>query len=385
MHLLIFGHGYTAAALTPRLTGAGWTVSGTTRSCPQRFAQSGARAILWPGCDDELRAEIGRADAILIGIGPDVPAGLAKNQAAPADRAQPVDATSGTRSLVSADAPDTVIATFADALRAAPARWVGYLSTTGVYGDHGGGWVDEDTPVRPCGIRGQARVAAEAAWDRLAGESGWRLTSFRLAGIYGPGRGPFEKLRNGTARRIVKPGQVFSRIHVDDIAGAVHASLKGCFDERSDGLAAKPLDCSTSAPAPTADGLNVAADLAQREGAAQPPGNPAVPEEARIVRRQNEQHASDRESGPVTKAKIYNICDDQPAPPEDVIAAAARMLKMPAPPAEAFANAEMSAMAKSFYAESKRVSNRRLKDDLGYRLIFPTYESGLRDILLKEG
>src|SRR5690606_21126144 len=132
-------------------------------------------------------------------------------------------------------------------------HWVGYLSTTGVYGDHGGGWVDEGTPVAPATRRGAWRVAAEAAWRGLAEETGLPLHVFRLAGIYGPGRGPFRKLREGTARRIVKPGQVFSRIHVEDIARVLEASM--------------------ARPDPGA---------------------------------------------------IYNVCDDDPAPPEAVIEEAAR-------------------------------------------------------------
>jgi nucleoside-diphosphate-sugar epimerase len=173
--------------------------------------------------------------------------------------------------------------------------------------------VDEDTPLTPTTERGRARVLAEAQWRALADRSGLPLHVFRLAGIYGPGRGPFEKVRDGTARRIIKPGQVFSRIHVDDIAQVLAASI--------------------ARPDPGA---------------------------------------------------VYNLCDDDPAPPEDVIAEAARLLALPVPPAVPFDQAELGPMARSFYAESKRVRNDRIKTDLGVRLIHPDYRSGLRALLAAE-
>ena len=185
-------------------------------------------------------------------------------------------------------------------------RWVGYLSTTGVYGDHGGAWVDESTPVNPSTERGKTRVRMERAW-----RSGLLpMHVFRLAGIYGPGRGPFKKVLAGTARRVIKPDQVFSRIHVDDAARVLKASM-----ERPD------------------------------------PG------------------------------AIYNVCDDLPAPPEEVIAHAAELLGVPVPPAIPFDEAEMSPMARSFYADSKRVSNRKIKAELGVKLEYPDYRSGLAALL----
>ena len=195
-----------------------------------------------------------------------------------------------------------------DITRIAPRlEWAGYLSTTGVYGNHDGGWVDEDTPLTPSTRRGKWRVAAEAEWQAIPDLP---LHIFRLAGIYGPGRGPFSKVRNGTARRIIKPGQVFSRIHVEDIAQVLAASI------------------------------------------AQPdPG------------------------------AIYNMCDDDPAPPQDVIAHAAELLGQPLPPEEDFETAEMTPMARSFYAESKRVKNDKIKTDLGVQLIYPTYREGLAALL----
>jgi nucleoside-diphosphate-sugar epimerase len=171
--------------------------------------------------------------------------------------------------------------------------------------------VDEDTPLTPSTKRGRLRVAAEAEWQAIPGLP---LHIFRLAGIYGPGRGPFEKVRQGTARRIVKPGQVFSRIHVEDIAQVLAASIM--------------------APCP---------------------------------------------------GTAYNLCDDDPAPPQDVIAHAAELLGLAVPEAIPYDEAEMSPMARSFYAESKRVSNRRIKEELGVRLIHPDYRHGLHALLAQEG
>jgi nucleoside-diphosphate-sugar epimerase len=204
---------------------------------------------------------------------------------------------------------DPVLRCCSEALiaRAPELAWVGYLSTTGVYGDHGGGWVDEDTPRAPLSARARARAAAEDGWLALHCDHGLPVQVFRLAGIYGPGRNQIEAVLNGTARRIVKRNQVFSRIHVADIVGVLEASM------------AKP-----------------------------DPG------------------------------RIYNVADDEPAAPEDVVAFAAELVGRPAPPETAFENATLSPMARSFYGESKRVSNRRIKQELGYRLRFPTYREGLR-------
>ncbi|MFV0410140.1 MAG: SDR family oxidoreductase [Paracoccus sp. (in: a-proteobacteria)] len=287
MHILIFGHGYSAAALTPLLTAAGWQVSGTSRSDPARVAAAGAAPLLWPGDEEALRAAIDHADAILIGTAP------------------------------GQDGVDPVLAAFSKEIRAARPRWLGYLSSTNIYGDHGGGWVDEDTPPRPSSRRAQARLAAERAWTDLARDIAAPLTIFRLAGIYGPGRGPIAKLRAGTARRIVKPDQVFSRIHVEDIAGAVRAAL----------------------------------DLAHHQAGG---------------------------------LWVVNLCDNEPLPPEDAIAVAAEMLGLPVPPPEDIATAEMSPMARSFYADSKRVRNDRLRQLLGYRLRYPDLCSGLAAIIAGE-
>ncbi len=280
--LLSFGHGYSARALARRLLPRGWRVLGTTRD-PARaetLRAEGVTPLLWDR--DDVTTALGEATHLLSSAGP-------------------------------TEAGDPVLARHRDAIAAAAPglEWAGYLSTTGVYGDHQGGWVDETTPLTPSTTRGQRRVAAEAEWQSIPGLP---LHIFRLAGIYGPGRGPFEKVRQGTARRIVKPGQVFSRIHVDDIAQVLEASIDH-----------------------------------PRPGA------------------------------------VYNLCDDDPAPPEDVIAHAADLLGLPVPGAIPFDEAEMTPMARSFYAESKRVSNRRIKEELGVRLLHPDYRSGLRALLAEEG
>ncbi|MBV0913607.1 SDR family oxidoreductase [Anianabacter salinae] len=282
--LLSFGHGYSARALARRLMPLGWTVIGTTRSADKadRLRAEGTEALVWPG--DDLAPALDRATHILISAGP-------------TEDGDPVLAAA--RDQIAAAAPHI--------------SWAGYLSTTGVYGDHEGDWVDEDTPLRPSTKRGALRVQAERDWRALASETGLPLHIFRLAGIYGPGRGPFEKVRQGTARRIIKEGQVFSRTHVDDIAQVLHASI----DRPNPGAA-------------------------------------------------------------------YNVCDDDPAPPQDVIAHAAELLGLPIPEAVAFEDADMTAMARSFYAESKRVTNDRIKTDLGVRLIYPDYRAGLRALLAEE-
>lgn len=283
MKMLVFGHGYSAGFATPLLRARGWRVAGTTRADAGRVAAAGAVPILWPGEEARLRDEIAAADAILVSAAPSA-------------------------------GGDPVLAAFCGDLARARLRWLGYLSTTGVYGDRGGDWVDEDSPMDATGPRGKARILAEADWRTLADRAGLPLHIFRLAGIYGPGRGPFEKVRSGTARRIVKPGQVFSRIHAEDIAQVLLASL--------------------DRPAP---------------------------------------------------GTAYNVCDDDPAPPQEVLAHAAALLGLPPPPEVAFEDAHMTPMARSFYADSKRVSNRRIKEDLGVRLRYPDYRSGLAAILAAEG
>ena len=275
--LLSIGHGYSARALARLLVAQGWTVIGTSRTADKAagFRAEGVSHMIWPG------------------------------ETLPLDRATHV-----LTSVAPGKTGDPVLAEAAEQLKEAQhLEWVGYLSTTGVYGDRDGGWVDETSELRPTTERGRARVAAEKAWQALD----LPLHIFRLAGIYGPGRGPFAKVRAGTARRIIKERQVFSRIHVDDIAQVLAASI--------------------ARPSPGA---------------------------------------------------IYNVCDDHPAPPEDVIAHAAELLGVPTPPAVPFDQAEMTPMARSFYAESKRVRNDRIKEELGVSLLYPNYRQGLAALLKSE-
>ena len=274
--LLSLGHGYSARALACRLVPQGWRVIGTTRSPAKAevLRREGVEPLLWPG---DLAPALAEASHILCSAAPDAAGDPFLN-------AVPAIATAG-------------------------AAWVGYLSTTGVYGDHKGGWVDETTPLTPQSDRGRQRVTAENQWL----QTGLPVHIFRLAGIYGPGRGPFEKVRDGSARRIIKPGQVFGRIHADDIAQVLDASIRH--------------------PNP---------------GAA------------------------------------YNVCDDNPCPPEEVIAHAAHLLGLPDPPAVRFEDADLGPMARSFYGESKRTRNSRIKDELGVRLLYPDYPQGLAALLQAE-
>lgn len=278
--LLSLGHGFSAQGLAKRLLPQGWRVIGTSRK-PEKlslFQEQGVVPLEWP-CD--LEQALQGVTHVLTSISPDAEG-------------------------------DPVMRLGRQALwDAAPhLEWVGYLSTTGVYGDHDGGWVDETSPTDPATVRGQRRVLAEQEWLDV---TGLPVHVFRLAGIYGPGRGPFAKLRKGIAQRVIKKNQVFSRTHVDDIAHVLEASIN------------KP--------------------------------NPG---------------------------RIYNVCDDDPQPPEIVIEYAAELLGMEPPPAVPFEEAEMSPMARSFYSDSKRVRNDRIKDELGVVLKYPDFKNALQAMLEEE-
>lgn len=281
--LFCFGLGYTARALARRLHGEGWEVRGTSRDAAKIEALEAQGWRVFP-------FERGRPL-------PD-----------------PAAALGGVTHLLSSIAPDAqgdpVLAGHAADLRALRSlEWSGYLGTTGVYGDRGGAWVDEQDEPAPRPGRTAWRVGAEQAWLG----AGLKAHVFRLAGIYGPGRNPLAQLRHGTARRIVKPGQVFSRIHVEDIVTVLRASM------------ARPC-----------------------------PG------------------------------RIYNVCDDEPAPSHEVMAFAAGLLGVEPPPELDFASADLSPMARSFYADNRRVRNARIKEELGVRLAYPGYRDGLRALLAEE-
>lgn len=280
-HMLFFGFGYCAAALAPLLAARGWQLSASCRDDEKTThlqAQNITPVHLGAGKFSEPRSAVTH---ILL-------------SAAPTESGDP--ALPYIKSLLDAQAE-------------AP-QWAGYLSTTGVYGDHGGAWIDEDTPPGPVGVRGQRRVDAEAAWGQLAAAQNIPMHYFRLAGIYGPGRNQLRSVQNGTARRIDKPGQVFSRIHVDDIAQILLASI-------------------------------------------------------------------DRPQA----GRAYSVCDDEPAPPQEVVAFAAALLGVTPPPLTPFAEAELSPMARSFYGDNKRIRNERLKLELGVSLRYPTYREGLAALL----
>ena len=268
--LFVFGMGYSARRLAARLVPDGWRVEGTSRAKDADLGP-GVRALQWGG-EGEVRPPSGAH--WLVTLPPD---------------------------------PDGCPAARAMGKRAAEAASVTYLSTTGVYGDLGGGWAMEWSPVNPGSARARARVLAERQWQEATGGAA-RIV--RLPGIYGPGRSPFERLRTGTATRVVKPGQVFSRVHVEDIARGLEALLL----------------------------------------------KPAL-------------------------TGVFHLCDDEPAPPQDVTAFAAGLLGMAPPPEMDIADAGLSPMARSFYAECKRVSNARAKAALGWRPLYPSYREGLTAIL----
>ena len=277
MKLLIFGFGYTARAFARRL-GSGCEIVGTTRDSDDGRLRFDRMHKLPASAFDSVTH-------ILVSIPPDE-AGDPVLGAHAADIA-------GLRSL----------------------QWLGYLSTTGVYGTRDGGWVDETSELCPSGVRGARRVAAEEAWLELWRTHGTPVHIFRLAGIYGPGRSAFDALRSGSARRIdAGGGQAFSRIHVDDIAAVLLASI------------ARPR-----------------------------PGG------------------------------VYNVCDDEPAPQEAVVAHAARLIGVALPPLVPLAGADLSPMARSFYADNKRVSNALIKRELAVALAYPNYRAGLAAILAAGG
>ena len=280
-HLLCFGLGYSALALARSLQRKGWRVSGTCRDAGKQVELNdlGIAAVIF----DRDRPIRGVADTfrdvshVLSSVPPD-------------DHGDPViDAHGGDIAAASAQLD-----------------WIGYLSTTGVYGDRAGDWVDEASTLAPSGLRGRRRVAAEQAWRGLPQPA----HLFRLAGIYGPGSSALDTVREGRAKRIAKPGQVFSRIHLDDIVQVIEASI------------ARP-----------------------------------------------------------NAGTAYNVCDDDPAPPSDVIAFACKLLQVPPPPEIPFDRAELSPMARSFYDDNKRVRNDRIKTELGVSLRYPSYRLGLPAIL----
>lgn len=282
MRLFVFGLGYVGEAFARALRARGWDIAASARSPEQAASLRAAGIEAADPADREAMARAMRGvNAVLI-TSPPGPDGCA--------------------------ALESVIPALAQA-QAFP-DWIGYLSTTGVYGDFEGRWVFETSPLRAQSVEGARRVGAERDWRQVGRGMGLTVTTFRLPGIYGPGRSAFDRLRAGEGRRIVKPGQVFSRVHRDDIVSGLLASL----DQ------------------PRAGG-------------------------------------------------IYNLCDDEPAPPQDVIEYAARLLGVPVPPDLPFDALGLSPATRRFYAENKRVSNALAKAELGWRPKYPTYREGLKAIL----
>ena len=285
--LFCFGYGYGASALGALLGPAGWTLAGTCRTSEgcRALADAGVEAVHFSREAPLLDAPqwLAGATHILLSIPPD------------------------------ADGDPALDCHGADIAALGSVEWIGYLSTTGVYGDTGGAWVDESAEPAPTGPRGRRRLEAEKGWLTLGEEHGLAVHVFRLAGIYGPGRNALAAAKRGTAKRIAKPGQVFSRIHVADIAQVLAASI------------ARP-----------------------------------------------------RAGG------IYNVCDDEPAPAADVVAHACALLGVAPTPLTPLDAADLTPMARSFYADNRRVSNARIKAELGVTLRYPDYRTGLAALLAEE-
>ncbi|RWN50932.1 SDR family oxidoreductase [Mesorhizobium sp.] len=272
--ILIFGAGYSGKAFARASKDAG-TILGTTRAAEkfEALRQAGIQPLLFNGALTlEISDALEKTTHLVVSVAPE-------------------------------EAGDPVLNAARQAIAKMPAlEWIAYLSTVGVYGDHGGGWVDETSECRPLSKRSMLRVAAEQDWLKLGRDIARPVAILRLSGIYGPGRNALVNLENGTARRLIKPGQVFNRIHCDDIAGALWHLLE------------------------------------------------------------------DISGG------IFNVTDDLPAPPQDVVTYAAGLMGVTPPPEIPFETAQLSPMARSFYGENKRVANTAIKA-AGYRFRFPDYRS----------
>ncbi|MEX0697955.1 MAG: SDR family oxidoreductase [Dongiaceae bacterium] len=280
IRLFVFGLGYSAGRFALAMRGKAEWIGGTVQTIEKAVALAAEPAVR-PYAFDGTSPGVGIAEAVKV----------------------------ATHVLISAppgESGDPVLQHHRATILAAPGlKWIGYLSTVGVYGDYAGAWVSEATTPHPKSERAIRRLAAEQAWGAIATERDVPLAIFRIAGIYGPARNAFVNLAEGRAHRIVKAGQVFNRIHVDDIVAALLAALDG------------------------------------------------------------------------NAAGIFNLADDEPTPPQDVVAFAARLMGVDPPLEMPFDKADLSPMARSFYGENKRVSNKRLRQELGVALRYPTYREGL--------
>ncbi|MGS4886966.1 SDR family oxidoreductase [Roseibium sp. MB-4] len=286
MRLFVFGVGYSSKAIIEEVRDRFDWIGGTTRSAEKARAlrENGIEPFIFDGetPGDGIADALSTATHVLVSIAPN-------------------------------EAGDPVLNRHGADIAAASPKWVGYLSTVGVYGNHDGAWVDETTVCKPVSKRSVQRVAAEEAWLSFAEQNSVPVQIFRLSGIYGPGRNTFENFKKGRARRLIKPGQVFNRIHVADIAGAVSIAMQS------------------------------------------------------------------------PKTRVFNVTDDQPAPPQDVVTYAAELLGVTPPPEVAFETADLTPMARSFYGENKRVSNQRVKDELGYTFRYPDYRIALNTLVQNYG
>jgi nucleoside-diphosphate-sugar epimerase len=281
----VFGAGYSGKAFAAA-NATGVRIAGTTRS-PEKFdalRNTGIAPILFDGSDlgGEISDELQQTTHLIISI-------------APGDAGDPV--LNLARDVMIQEMPNL--------------HWIGYLSTVGVYGDHSGAWVDETSECRPVSRRSIDRLQAERQWLALGDETALPVAVLRLSGIYGPGRNAFVNLSNGTAKRLIKPDQVFNRIHCDDIAGALW-------------------------------------------------------------------HLASSDIG-----GVFNITDNEPAPPQDVVTYAATLMDVEPPPEIPFETAELSPMARSFYGENKRVANVAIKAT-GYAFRYPDYKAAF-DAMWREG
>lgn len=278
--LLIFGFGYSSAEIARKSRGDFSAITGTTRRHDkvETLESNGYSGFIFDGnglCREDLD-ELSEATHLVMSIAP------------------------GEKDPVLACLPDKFRKVFPKL------EWAGYLSTVGVYGNHDGEWVNEETPVKPVSKRSIERMKAETDWSAACQDAGIPLAIFRLSGIYGPGRNAFINIEKGNARRLVKPGQVFNRIHREDIGTAVASAIK---------------------------------------------------ENAR---------------------GIFNITDNEPSPPQDVVTYAHSLMGLEPPPEIEFEKADLSPMARSFYGENKRVSNEKSKDVLGMDYAWPDYKSALK-------
>ena len=275
--LFIFGMGFSASAVAQKAKAQFDEICGTSRSEEKttELKKNGYEAAVFEGsATEELGIQLKETTHLLVSIAP--------------------------------GEADPVLSAYPDLLERAPnLQWIGYLSTVGVYGDHQGAWVDETSELRPASQRSKQRVTAEAEWQKMTEKAGIPLAIFRLSGIYGPGRNWFINIEKGRSRRLVKPGQVFNRIHREDIATAVCAAMKG----------------------------NIGG--------------------------------------------VFNITDNEPAPPQDVVTLAHELMEKEPPPEIDFETADISPMARSFYGENKRVSNAKSKEVLGFDYAWPDYRFAL--------